>query len=231
MMNSRLSAVLLIAFGGALAMACSSALDTFRCESSQDCVSEGQLDGICEPTRLCSFSDSRCGEDGRRYGEASGELSNACVGDDDTRSDASVDLPSDASISVPDASPALVDGDVLPAPDGAAPPQCDALLTLVVYDDAVGNDFVRVKSNGAEVLECNTVPVAAGADSMGTCEYCMTVGLEIELKAESKIRLETLVTNCAGNCENDDNCTFNAAVSCTAIYRFDVDFTPPQQLP
>ncbi len=63
----------------ALALAsCSSTLDSFVCETSSQCVNDGET-GICEASRVCSFFDPTCAN-GQRYGNLSGEFSNGCVG-------------------------------------------------------------------------------------------------------------------------------------------------------
>ncbi len=57
-----------------LAAGCVSPASSFPCASDADCSG-----GHCEPdTNFCSFTDSSC-DSGRRYGDAAGNLSNACV--------------------------------------------------------------------------------------------------------------------------------------------------------
>lgn len=52
----------------------------FACTDDAQCVDNG-IDGRCEPTGFCSFPDDTC-TDGFRYGEASGDLGNICVGEE-----------------------------------------------------------------------------------------------------------------------------------------------------
>src|SRR5262245_28407478 len=48
----------------------------FHCTTDADCSATG---GVCETTTYCSVPDPMCDE-GRRYADLSGELSNQCVG-------------------------------------------------------------------------------------------------------------------------------------------------------
>lgn len=218
-MPYQIAALAALTLGFSVTLGCTSTLETFTCQRNADCVSEGQLGGQCEPSQLCSFADSTCGESGQRFGNHSGEVSNQCVGGEVGQPDASrVDPEADATTPlVPDA--ALVDaaGPVVPDAD----PTC-ALLTLTVHDDSEANDFVRIRVDNVEAFECHPPP-GGDTDTMIVCEFCMPIGLEIELKAESGIRLETSTTDCSPTCMNDNNCKFDALVPCSATFVFDVE--------
>jgi len=82
---------------------------TFVCESSAECTGGG----TCEAAHVCAFSDASC-ESGRRYGAASGELSEQCVPSDAPPPDPPPDGP-------PDATPAATCGDGIVT----SPEECD----------------------------------------------------------------------------------------------------------
>jgi hypothetical protein len=69
---------LAVAFGRAVA-GCGPS--SFACESDASCA--GLADGLCEANGHCSVPDEEC-RSGRRYAPHSGELSNRCVGEDET---------------------------------------------------------------------------------------------------------------------------------------------------
>src|SRR5437879_2143451 len=61
----------------------------FHCQTTADCVrSDGP--GRCETNGFCSFADGSCAS-GSRFGEASGPVTNQCVGDQ--LIDAGIDVP------------------------------------------------------------------------------------------------------------------------------------------
>jgi hypothetical protein len=229
-MSLRLSALLLFTSGAGLLFACNSTLESFQCERSADCEREGESDGRCEPTQFCSFSDPSCGDDdARRYGEASGDRSNQCVGGEDDEVDASVANPGvDADTDGRDAGTTPpIDADItVNAPDAAD--SC-VFLNMLVYDNYEGNDKVKVQVNGDTELTCDPDAVTQGSDAIEACQYCMPVGATIKLKAESGDRFQFLTTDCANNCENDKECVFTASDACNSVHYFDVDYTmlPP----
>ena len=53
---------------------CVTPASSFQCDLPEDCT----VGGFCESTGYCSFPDPSC-DSGRRYGDASGDLSNQCV--------------------------------------------------------------------------------------------------------------------------------------------------------
>ncbi len=220
-MSIRLSALAVLACAFSLSLGCSSALELFTCEHNSNCAGEGVGDGQCEPSQVCSFADSTCGENGQRYGKHSGEVSNQCVGDEAGVPDAAnVEPAPDADLLQPDA------GDQPANPDAAT--LC-VMLNMIVYDDHDGDDEVRVKVNGNLALVCSPDSVPLGSDSMVACEVCLPIGAAIRLKADSGFDLSALITDCAPNCYNDGTCDFTATVSCSSTHYFDVDNTtiPP----
>ncbi len=145
---------LLLALGVWVGAGCSTTLDAFRCQVDSDCVAEGAVGGRCETNSFCSFSDSACGVDGRRYGSASGELGSECVGAVDETVDASRPPQVDASVAdAKMADAAGVDADIPPMPDADIP--CTA--GPAVFDDygietytmPAGCDSVTVEAFGA----------------------------------------------------------------------------------
>ncbi len=85
-------------------MGCSSSLEVYRCERSEDCVS-GAVLGVCQASRYCSFPDEDC-EGGYRYSELSGGESNQCV------AAGPLDAGLDAALSAPPV--ALIQAGILP---------------------------------------------------------------------------------------------------------------------
>ncbi len=61
-----------------IGFSCKTTLTDFTCSVNADCTSSG-TPGFCEASGSCSYADVDC-PNGRRYGSASGELSNQCVG-------------------------------------------------------------------------------------------------------------------------------------------------------
>jgi len=223
--SHQITALAALALGFSVTLGCSSSLETFTCQRNADCVSEGQVGGRCEPSQLCSFADTSCGEDGQRFGNHSGDLSNECVGGEG-QPDASTVQP-EADAAGPDAEPAILDaGPVVPDAD----PTC-ALLTLTVHDDGEANDFVRIRVDNEPAIECHPPVAPDEDDTMIVCEFCMPIGLEIELKAESGTRLQSSSTTCAPDCMNNNNCKFDASVPCSATFVFDVEVLPPSPPP
>jgi hypothetical protein len=218
----QISALAALALGFSVTLGCTSSLETFTCQRNADCVSEGQVGGQCESSQFCSFADTSCGENGQRFGNYSGDLSNECVGGNEGQPDAATVEPEidaagpDAEPSVPDAGPGTPDAD----------PTC-AMLSLTVHDDSEANDFVRIRVDNEDAFECHPPIPVDEADTMILCEFCMPIGLEVELKADSGIRLETSTTDCSPTCMNDNSCKFTASVACSATFVFDVE-VPPQ---
>ena len=234
-MSFRLSGLAIFACGFSLTLGCSSTLQTFTCERNADCVSEGEVGGRCESSRVCSFSDPTCGENGQRFGNHSGEVSNQCVDGDVGLPDASsVEPDVDAGDDTPpDASPAELDADIIVSGPDAGDPTC-VNLTLTVIDNFAANDLVRIRYPGSPDFECQPDPVVEGSDTTTECTYCMPLlGTdEIELKGESSVHVEFLVTDCSSTCkENDNNCKFVPTVECSALFIFDTDFTSPPPTP
>jgi len=60
---------------------CNYGASAFNCTMDEQCQGAGHTDGKCESTNLCSFPDTRCGADGRSYGDLSGNKAGQCVGD------------------------------------------------------------------------------------------------------------------------------------------------------
>lgn len=95
----------------ALALTACVRVDTYRCDSADDCGAAG----TCQPIGYCSFADPAC-RSGERYGEGAGGLSHTCVGGIDPV-DASVDdAPLDDDAAASDG--AMLDGAPLDGPAG-----------------------------------------------------------------------------------------------------------------
>ena len=75
------STILALACVATAGLACSSSLEEFRCTLASECGDEGLCVG-----GYCAYEDPVCPQ-GLRYGEASGEDSNRCVGDPDSEGD------------------------------------------------------------------------------------------------------------------------------------------------
>lgn len=97
---------------------------------------------------------------------------------------------------------------------------------MMVFDDNDADDEVNVLVNGTTELICAPTPVPEGADSMAICQYCMPIGANMRLKAESGIHFNALVTDCAMNCYEDKECEFTATVECNSTHYFEVEHTP-----
>ncbi len=226
-MRLRQSRVLFLALGTILATACSTSLKSFHCETSSECTAEGKVGGVCEAEKVCSFADPSCGdEDGQRYSDLAGPLSNECVnGGPD--SDAMVTIESDAQVEVADANPAAPDAEPSDSGPDAMIPGC-VNLVLTVADDESADDFVRVRTNGLTALECDPVSPGNNQESFAMCVYCMPLGADIEIKAVRGAHLQTSITTCGVDCSGNDNCNFIATTTCQGLYEFDVQTpTPP----
>ena len=71
-MRSRVCVLLLAGIAG-----CVRPVAAFTCTSSDQCTGGG----VCQPVGFCSFDDQSCAS-GQRYGAASGDLGDICVGDE-----------------------------------------------------------------------------------------------------------------------------------------------------
>ncbi len=151
---------------------CKSDLAYYTCATNADC--QGQTErGVCEPEQVCSFSDSSC-PDGRRYGSASGILSEHCVVAD-----------------VPDAGAVLDAGFV---PDAA--PETGAVLTVVselVSREVCGFGGSHVDvggdDNGDGVLELEEVDFSGDV----CLEQCAGAWVELVKDFTTMGEFETLV--------------------------------------
>jgi hypothetical protein len=130
----------------------------FRCDDNAGCGAPA-VDGVCEPTKYCAFSDVTC-TSGRRYGaEASSSLRNTCVAPDDGGTPdapfASADAPfgqPDAPFETPDAPFGTPDAakarpDARPMPD--APLPADAAR---YYDAPLGGITVAISPMSRSIL-------------------------------------------------------------------------------
>ena len=228
-MSLRFSLAATLGVGSVLLLACSTPLDSYRCETTADCESTGQQGAVCEDTNLCSFSDPSCGSQGRRYGSASGTMSNECVGDgtSDPSIDASVAQP------MPDGDTVSTIADAEPAPMiDAGPVAIDAAtscvdLDLTVHDDYLANDKVIVYVNDISIGECQPSPLSPGNDTMEQCQYCLPVGANIRLLGQHPARVNFFTSDCEPSCDGGVICEFVASVPCSAFVIFDTDLLPP----
>ncbi len=222
-----------ITLGAVTAIACSTPLDVFRCETNADCRSADKSGEQCEPTNLCSFFDRSCEGEEQRYGTGAGELSNQCVGGDEA--DASTTAPRiDASTPTPtiDASTQLPTVDASTSPIDATPSSPDADLTcanisLTVHDNNIANDFLKIRIAGNNVHYCQADPVAAGADTVMTCDFCITLGTAIQVSwFEGDGRITEFTTDCNDPCPilNEFSCDFTVTEACSATVHYDIDF-------
>jgi hypothetical protein len=112
----------------------------FQCTEDTACGASGR----CEPNGLCSFPDSTCGS-GRRYGDAAGDLSGTCVGDEPDAATA------DGPIAVIDGPPGVIDAEIIDAalPVDASPP-CD--IAIDSSDSSAGSVGNSGGSSGPDLI-------------------------------------------------------------------------------
>lgn len=66
-----------LALGLLVGAACINVESVFTCLTSEDCVEEGGMGGVCEPNNLCTFPDADCPSGKRWHGRAA-ELADKC---------------------------------------------------------------------------------------------------------------------------------------------------------
>jgi hypothetical protein len=147
--RSTVLALACVAFSG---LACSSSLDEFRCTAAAQCTQDGE-EGVCS-SGYCAFDDAQC-PSGLRYGNASGEQSDRCVGDETGGPDAAPGRPPVASIAAIN----LDCGNTVIQPDGSGSRAFDGALVTRF-------EWTLLSPNGVELgalagLLNQAVPVGA----------------------------------------------------------------------
>lgn len=138
------------------AIGCSSTLETYYCSTGADCQSD-EREGVCEESKVCSFSDDEC-VSGRRYGKLSAEMSQQCV--PLLEVDASV-----ADAATIDARPALIDAE--PPKIDAEPPMIDAGLVCPTTREATSCPSVICPID--EGMCCVYITLSNTIDCTDTC--------------------------------------------------------------
>jgi hypothetical protein len=130
----------------------------FRCDDNAGCGAPA-VNGVCEPTHYCAFTDVTC-TSGWRYGaEASNTLRRTCVpADDGGTADAPFGTPdapfggtTDAPFGTPDAP--FGTPDVRPRPDARPLPDAQPVADAPIYPDApLGGVSVTVSPSSKSML-------------------------------------------------------------------------------
>ena len=188
----------LLSIGVFCTAGCSSTLDAFHCERDQECIGDGRLDGQCELNGFCSFADSDCGLGGRRFGKASAEVSNQCVGvqKGDAGNPRAIDAArADAPTDLSDAAPPPVETYVFSTcgqsrREGPTQAQCDT--------DYAGTSLEGLSTVGADGIQTWTVPAdaiyeirsaGAGHNSDGTFIQGALIQGNLQLQAGTDLRI------------------------------------------
>jgi hypothetical protein len=132
-----------------LAAACVKPSASFTCDSSAECT----VGGTCQPaTGFCSFADGACAS-GQRYGDAAGDLSNVCVGDEPVVDASDIDAPP----GTPDGrADAMVDAEpACPAPFVESPNGCHGFFQPMTAAYDAGRAFCE--GMGADLAVIETV--------------------------------------------------------------------------
>ena len=147
---------------------------TFACSDSTQC-SPG---GTCEPNFLCSFPDAECAS-GRRYGNAAGELSGTCVGDEPMPPDApepTADAPPDAMPGAPDARPP----DAMPPALFCDPADTTLRLCLAFEGNATdGSSFGNDPATASLTFVTGQVGMAVRLDGASRIDVPEVMSLDI----------------------------------------------------
>ena len=188
-----------VAFLATTSSGCRSSLDTFNCSRDSDCL-QGEEEGVCEASSLCSFTDSSC-VSGRRFGKLGGESSNQCVLED---------------AGVADASPLEPRADAMPSAIDAMPSEADAMPDAMLGADAMplAGDAAPVSDGG---ISC---PVSATANTCPT-ETCPNTAGQLccvyQVNAD-EIDCNEVCTNSGSSCssaaEGDGACLAGNSRSC-----------------